>query len=237
MKRISTAIIFLFFTASTSLFAKQIALTPHAYLGFTNLGTTYSNDKQPDSRPLFQNMMFGAGLEAKYAFTKSIGIQGGINYMFNSVGDSSSATITILKKTTTTTIDSTSSYSSIDIPLLLSFSSGAITLEAGPNFSIPLGTLNNKITTTISSELTGSSTTDTVPGTINIKNAIIPGLLFGVEYSMKAGKGKLLLGGRYILDFSPVTSVTKDNDGNVISETALFTRRGLLLNVGYNINL
>jgi len=223
-------------TAATAKSKTNVSLIPHGYIGLTNCGTSYAGDTQPEKRPLGQNILAGGGLEANIGLTNMLGIQTGINYMWNNVGSEKVTSNTILGTTVTTDTKSTYTYSSLDFPVLLTLKVSSFSLEAGPYLSLPVG----KVTNATSAKITGGSSSSNSSGSSEneFSNKVLFGLMFGGNYETKAGPGKLVAGARYMLDFSPVTVITlKDADGKTTSTADLFTRRALLLNLGYKISL
>lgn len=105
-------------------------------------------------------------------------------------------------------------YYTVDVPLLLVLNIKKINVSIGPYASIPIGNLK------------GSKSFDNVD--INSDTKINFGFIGGFSYEHTYGIGRCIIGARYITDFIPV----KDDDDN-----AIFTRRGLLLDLGYKVPL
>jgi len=124
-----------------------------------------------------------------------------------------------------------SSYSSLDIPILLRYSfrdRPSFGVEAGPYLSIPLGKMKYSL-------VDGSQSTDPTleePVSINLNF----GMAIGIFAGFPLGPGRITGNIRYIFDFLPV----KGNifyDFNTLypqfMNTDLFYRRGILMMLGY----
>ncbi len=224
--------------ASVSVATAAPILLPHVYSGLTNLGSSYANDFKPESRPIGNNLMAGAGLELNIPFGGNFGVQTGVNYFYNNIGYKDSSKTTVGITTWSSESDYTSSYSSIDIPVFLTLKYNKFNFELGPYLSIPVGKLDEKYKST----KTVNSTTTNSEGSndYNLKPGVNFGLAFGGGYEERMGLGRLLVGARYMLDFTPVSTRTTstNRDGTTsTTDTELFTRRGLLIDVGFKIPL
>lgn len=216
----------------------KVTLIPHANIGLSNLGSSFTNESENSNvtKPMGQNILVGGGLEAKFALTKQIGVQTGLNFMSNNLGTKYSKSGTVLN--TTTTIESTMTYSSLEIPVLMTFDINTFTLEAGPYVSVPLGKLNQKGSTSIKLNNNDPAVSNYSSAT-DLNTKLNFGFLVGGDWKKKISGGTLVLGARYITDFSPTQSVLLDSEGKKVedSEGDLFTRRGLLFNAGFSFAL
>lgn len=226
--------------ASISVATAAPIVLPHVYGGLTNLGSSYANKNfTPDSRPIANNYMVGGGLELNIPFG-DFGVQTGINYFYNNIGykNSGSGTVPIVGTPTSYVHNYTSTYSSVDIPVMLTLKYNKFNFELGPYLSIPVGKLNGR---NYGSDTIGNSTTTyDQSDEYELKPGVNFGLVFGGGYEERMGLGRLLIGARYMLDFTPVSvrTYTTDSNGNKQAvDTAQFTRRGLLLDVGFKVPL
>lgn len=245
MKKISKTFIaviaFAFISITASAKSKtKITLIPHGNVGLSNLGSSFSNESENSKikKPMDQNFIFGGGLEAQFSLTKQIGIQTGLNFMNNSLGTKYTNTNTLFNVTTTTTVKSTATYSSLEIPVLMTFNVNTFTLEAGPYISIPLGNLNRKgsYSTKINEK---DPTVTNYSSETNLNTKLNLGILVGGDWKKKITGGTLVLGARYLSDFNPTQSILLNEKGEKVSdsESDLFTRRGLLFNAGFLFSL
>ncbi len=218
----------------------KVTLIPHANIGLSNLGSSFTNESENSNvtKPMGQNILVGGGLEAKFALTKQIGVQTGLNFMSNNLGQKYSKSVTSSLINTTTTVKSTATYSSLEIPVLMTFDINTFTLEAGPYVSVPLGQLTQKGSTSIKIN-NNDPTSSNYSTTTDLNTKLNFGFLLGGDWKKKISGGTLVLGARYITDFSPTQSVLLDSEGKKVedSEGDLFTRRGLLFNAGFSFAL
>lgn len=155
----------------------------------------------------------GFGIYGKYNLAKSpnLGFQAEINFLFNNGReiDFSVGGITVKEKFY---------YSSMDIPLMIMYDFPirkiAVSPMLGINFSIPLGKMTEKAS---------SDYTNDVKQDFKINSRFIPGMIFGLGLSFKAGPGAIAFNVRYVLDFIPIK----------VEDAELFTRRGLQISAGY----
>ena len=207
--------------------AKGIAVGVHGYLG-EGWGSAYDNtsyDSLP--KPFGENLYFGGGAYFSYGFKSALAIQPEVNFRVNNIGSRSTFTSSILGTTTTTT---RWTYNSVDIPVLLTYQYKKFNLLIGPYISIPVSGLSS--TTTIESS-SGSSSTN--PGTVtDTLSGVTFGATVGLEYAMRMGPGRLVIGGRYFHDFNPVKYETTDGEGNK-STTNFFYRGAAEVTVGFQM--
>ena len=182
-----------------------------------NAGTSASEELPG----IYQNKLLvggGAALFGKYNFTPTFGLQAelsiignnGLKYEIDFYDD----------RYGYVTGSMTYSYTSLDIPVLLSFDvisreRFCFTLFAGPYISFPTSKLK------VSVEEGAVSGTD--QGDIN--SAVIFGLTGGVSGAFSLGKGAIIADIRYNLDFIPIN----------VENTNLFTRRFLAISAGYQL--
>ena len=182
------------------------------------------------TKPFAANMLYGGGAFVNLPINGTIGIQPEVNYMVNNAGYT--ATDSVFKGAATVTTANTLTYSSVDIPVFLTFKAQKFTLLAGPYISIPVSTLNWAYTQTASSSLI--SITPSGSSQYDLKKPVF-GLALGANVAERMGGQYLILGARYMLDFSPVTTVETSN--NTTTETKIYTRRGLTLDAGIRFAL
>ena len=205
--------------------AKGIAVGVHGYLG-EGWGSAYADTDSQPQKPFGENLYFGGGAYFSYGFKSALAIQPEVNFRVNNIGSRSSVTVPLVGTTTTTT---RWTYNSVDIPVLLTYQYKKFNLLIGPYISIPVSGLSS--TTTIersSGSSTGSGTvTDTLSG-------VTFGATVGLEYAMRMGPGRLVIGGRYFHDFNPVKYETTDGEGNK-STTNYFYRGAAEVTVGFQM--
>ena len=128
------------------------------------------------------------------------------------------------------TANASSTYLSIDIPLIVTYDISAgpvvITPMVGMNFSIPLGKLKYKTEYTAKIEGYGEEKEEFTEE-LDIDPRFIPGIVAGVEVGLPLGPGSLVADLRYVNDF---TNVTIASEGESME---LFTRRNFNISVGY----
>ena len=185
--------------------AKGIAVGVHGYLGEV-WGSAYADDSQPQ-KPFGENLYFGGGAYFSYGFKSALAIQPEVNFRVNNIGRRSSYTSALLGTTTTTTTRWT--YNSVDIPVLLTYQYKKFNLLIGPYISIPVSGLSS--TTTIETSSGSNTGSGTVADTLS---GVTFGATVGLEYAMRMGPGRLVIGGRYFHDFNPVKYETTDGEGN-----------------------
>ena len=182
-----------------------------------NAGTSASEELPG----IYQNKLLvggGAALFGKYNFTPTFGLQAelsiignnGLKYEIDFYDDMYGYV----------TGSMTYSYTSLDIPVLLSFDvisreRFCFTLFAGPYISFPTSKLK------VSVEEGSVSGTDQG----DIDSAVIFGLTGGVSSAFSLGKGAIIADIRYNLDFIPIN----------VENTNLFTRRFLAISAGYQL--
>lgn len=182
-----------------------------------NAGTSASEELPRE----YQNKLLvggGAALFGKYNFTPTFGLQAelsiignnGLKYEIDFYDDMYGYV----------TGSMTYSYTSLDIPVLLSFDvisreRFCFTLFAGPYISFPTSKLK------VSVEEGSVSGTDQG----DIDSAVIFGLTGGVSSAFSLGKGAVIADIRYNLDFIPIN----------VENTNLFTRRFLAISAGYQL--
>ncbi len=182
-----------------------------------NAGTSASEELPRE----YQNKLLvggGAALFGKYNFTPTFGLQAelsiignnGLKYEIDFYDDMYGYV----------TGSMTYSYTSLDIPVLLSFDvisreRFCFTLFAGPYISFPTSKLK------VSVEEGSVSGTDQG----DIDSAVIFGLTGGVSSAFSLGKGAIIADIRYNLDFIPIN----------VENTNLFTRRFLAISAGYQL--
>ncbi len=182
-----------------------------------NAGTSASEELPRE----YQNKLLvggGAALFGKYNFTPTFGLQAelsiignnGLKYEIDFYDDMYGYV----------TGSMTYSYTSLDIPVLLSFDvisreRFCFTLFAGPYISFPTYKLK------VSVEEGSVSGTDQG----DIDSAVIFGLTGGVSSAFSLGKGAIIADIRYNLDFIPIN----------VENTNLFTRRFLAISAGYQL--
>lgn len=176
--------------------------------------TTLKNNGATVANPFEKNMLYGGGAFVNLPINGTVGVQPEVNYMVNNAG------VTVTKSNLTTT--HTVTYNSIDIPVLLTYKAQKFTFLVGPYISIPVSKLN--ITDVI--PVIGSQ-----PDSKEISTKPIFGMAFGANVAERMGGQYLILGARYMLDFSGI-GYTDSN--NVEYE---FTRRGLTLDAGIRFAL
>jgi hypothetical protein len=186
------------------------------------------------TKPFAANMLYGGGAFVNLPINGTVGIQPEVNYMVNNAGYTGTSTTSILGVSATVTSANTLTYSSVDIPVFLTFKAQKFTLLAGPYISIPVSTLNCAYTTTGSTNLSSSTGTSSGSSQYDLKKPVF-GLALGANVAERMGGQYLILGARYMLDFSPVTTVETSN--NTTTETKIYTRRGLTLDAGIRFAL
>lgn len=210
-------------TAVSLASAKGIAVGVHGYLG-EGWGSAYADDSQPQ-KPFGENLYFGGGAYFSYGFKSALAIQPEVNFRVNNIGSRNSTTL--LGNTTTTTNRWT--YNSVDIPVLLTYQYKKFNLLIGPYISIPVSGLSYTRTTTLNGD--SSTTSGTVVDTLS---GVTFGATVGLEYAMRMGPGRLVVGGRYFHDFNPVKYESTDSDGNK-STTNYFYRGAAEVTVGFQM--
>ena len=206
--------------ASIALAVADPIVIGHGYLGFGALGTTFNYDEMveygtEDEKPsvfgaFFSNLEYGAGASINIPFGGYFGVQAGVDFYVNSAGfktDEHNYTFT---------------YTSLDIPLLFTAKLEKWNFALGPYLSIPLGNV--------------TATRDT-SGSLTYKNGrkVNFGITAGVGYEERMGMGRIVFGGRYMLDF--LDNFVDDPDNVAGKSEFNFTRRSLLIDVGYKLPL
>ncbi|MEE3312633.1 MAG: porin family protein [Treponema sp.] len=206
--------------ASIAIAAADPIVVGHGYLGFGALGTTFNYDEMTpypgmeDKDPsvfgaFFSNLEYGAGASINIPFGGYFGVQAGVDFYVNSAGF----------KTDYTTL--TFTYTSLDIPLLFTAKLEKWNFALGPYLSIPLGNVT----------ATTSSRTETYKNGRKINF----GITAGVGYEERLGMGRIVFGGRYMLDF--LDNFVDDPDNFSGKSEFKFTRRALLIDIGYKLPL
>lgn len=179
-----------------------------------NAGSTLEGD--PSYIDMLENEVLvggGAALYGKYNFTPLIGLQtelsilgiNGCKYSFSNYNGSGVITY---------------SYTSFDIPLLLTFDvlrreRIGLTLFAGPYVSFPISQLK------FSGIVYGESGSESA----KIESVALVGMTGGVSTAFSVGIGAIVADIRYNLDFMPIS----------VESTDIFTRRFLAISVGYQL--
>lgn len=218
--------------------AKSLGLTlgVHGTFG-ENWGTSWSEDtlsKDYDAeKPFGSNMVFGGGAFVNIPLVSALGLQPEVNYMVNNGGFINTYKGSLLGVTGTITAENSYKYSSIDIPVFLSVKFLKFNFLAGPYISIPVSQLDitgdNKIETSF-----GNTTIDPDPSSTSydISSSPLFGMAFGFDYINRIGLVRLVVGARYMLDFTPVAIKNSDD-----TKKEIFTRRALTANLGVAIPL
>lgn len=126
----------------------------------------------------------------------------------------------------------TNCYSTtIDIPILFTFNYPVMeTLSIGggigPYFSIPVK---------MDSKMDSNGNTTTISGDAYVSSYINPGVAFDVNGAYKLGPGSIVLDFRYMLDLTPTRLVAKAKDTGNVSDVAAYTRRILVIGLGYQV--
>lgn len=119
----------------------------------------------------------------------------------------------------------------IDIPILFTFTypvMDALSIGGGlgPYFSIPVG-IDFFI------DVEGSKTE--VFSDAYVSSYINPGVAFDVNGAYKLGPGSIVLDFRYMLDLTPTRLVAKAKDTGNVTDEAAYTRRILVIGLGYQM--
>ena len=206
--------------------AKGIAVGVHGYLG-EGWGSAYADTDSQPQKPFGENLYFGGGAYFSYGFKSALAIQPEVNFRVNNIGYRNSVKNPLTGTTTTTTTRWT--YKSVDIPVLLTYQYKKFNLLIGPYISIPVSGLS--YTTTIERSSGSTSGSGTVVDTLS---GVTFGATVGLEYAMRMGPGRLVVGGRYFHDFNPVKYETTDGEGNK-STTNYFYRGAAEVTVGFQM--
>lgn len=214
--------------ASIALAVADPIIVGHGYFGFGALGTTFEKSSTSiqypakgtygydDEASVFgafgKNLEFGGGLAVNIPFGGYFGIQPGVDFYVNTAGFKSGDYIYDFN------------YLSLDIPVLFTIKLDKWNFSIGPNFSIPLGDVTKTYT----------YSNGTVTEKITNEQKWNVSLSVGVGYEERLGMGRLVFGGRYLLDFLPI-----HNDKSSVTDIDYFnfTRRSLLIDIGYKLPL
>lgn len=200
--------------ASVAIASADIILLPHVYGGL-GLGTTEGKDAKDFMETTATSWLLGAGLGLNIPFGGYFGIQPGVDFYYN----------TINAEAKVGSADGSASYASLDIPLIFTVKYNKFNFGIGPYLSIPVGKLS------YDGDLfkdEGVSWKDR-----DIATAVNFGLSFEAGYEERLGLGRCLIFVRYMLDFLPteIEGAAGEDDAKI------FTRRGLLLDLGYKLPL
>ena len=202
------------------------------------LGTALDKDITDDGFKLdaFQTMNMGGGLFLNFPIASGIGIQPEVNYNYNTIHMTATTTNDSAKYKSVTTV--AASYSTIDIPVNVTYKFDKFTFLVGPVFTIPVG----NIATVTHNETTLNSTTTKSDneGDLTLGSNFIMGMDVGLEYSMRIGMIQGFGGVRYNLDFMPMKAKeeTKNSDGSTTTTyEELATRRTLAVTIGARVAL
>ncbi|MBR6295240.1 MAG: PorT family protein [Treponema sp.] len=202
--------------ASIAIAAADPIVVGHGYLGFGALGTTFNKDEMGFTEKVdvfgafFKNLDFGAGAEINIPFGGYFGVQAGVDFYVNNASyKAEEDTYTF-------------NYYSLDIPLLFTAKLEKWNFALGPYLSIPLGDV-------ISSRESSDGVT-----ALKCATKVNFGITAGVGYEERLGMGRILFGGRYMLDFLPMKSAETTASDKRWFE---FTRRALLIDIGYKLPL
>ena len=211
--------------------AKGIAVGVHGYLG-EGWGSAYADTDSQPQKPFGENLYFGGGAYFSYGFKSALAIQPEVNFRINNIGYRSSATVAGVTTTDTTRW----TYNSVDIPVLLTYQYKKFNLLIGPYISIPVSGLSyTNVHTVANSPVSALNGTTETSGTVrDTLSGVTFGATVGLEYAMRMGPGRLVVGGRYFHDFNPVKYETTDGDGNK-STTNYFYRGAAEVTVGFQL--
>jgi len=170
------------------------------------------------SDPFDLNMLYGGGAFINLPIAANFGVQPEVNYMVNNTGYK-------MEDDSSNWMSACISYNSIDIPVLFTYKALKFNFLVGPYISIPVGDFS------VVSKDSSSTADDTWTGTIASKTLF--GMMFGFNVAERMGGQYLILGARYMLDFSPIQM--KDSTSGDVSD--LYTRRALLVNAGIRFAL
>ena len=195
----------------------------HAYFG-VGLGSqvTQSNgdpmgkgtlidDSKSYSWNFGSNLDFGAGVAINIPFGDYFGFQPGVDFYVNNVGYHYENNVKN---------DTTFTYLSLDIPLLLTAKINKWNFSIGPYVSIPLGPVSATVSTS-SDKFEGNHSWGSI------------GAVVGVGYEQRIGLGRLVIGGRYMHDFMPIDVKSRNTDTTVYK----LYRGALAVDVAYKIPL
>lgn len=201
--------------ASIAIAAADPIVVGHGYLGFGALGTTFNKDKlvyteDPSVFGAFgKNISFGGGVGINIPFGGYFGVQPGVDFYVNNAGFKDG--------------DNTYAftYYSLDIPVLFTAKLEKWNFSIGPYLSIPVGKLF-------------ANCNDGGFENYDCAKPVNFGITAGVGYEERLGMGRIVFGGRYMLDFLPTQDKKEDTSGN---NYVNFTRRALLIDIGYKLPL
>ncbi len=232
MKKITKMALAMVAAAVTSVSAASavdLSVVPHVSggipLGATFDETTEKNikDAKDAGADVGKSMgpMLSLGCEVNIGLVDlgavQLGCQAGVNYTYTSYGYYSKAAS--YKSTIAL------GWSTIDFPILATVTAGIFEAEVGPYLSIPVGKMTFKSEYEMGGA-SGSSKDETSMTGVNF------GLILGAAAEPQVGPGKLHIGARYLMDFTPTK--VKPEVGDPME---VLTRRGLQLDVGYKIKL
>lgn len=202
------------------------------------LGTALDKDLTDVGYELdaFQTMNMGGGLFLNFPIASGIGIQPEVNYNYNIIHMTATSTNDVISTKSVTT--TTATYSTIDIPVNITYKFNKFTFLVGPVFTIPVGNIatvtHNE--TTVGSTVTKNDSNDE----LTLGSNFIMGMDVGLEYSMRIGMIQGFGGVRYNLDFMPMKSKTETTNSNGSTTTTydeLATRRTLAVTIGARVAL
>lgn len=198
-------------TLASATFAEGITVGLRGIIG-TPVGTSIETDDT--DLDLGESIIGGGALFGKFLIpaVKALGIQPEIGITYNKIGVEYDYGVG--------TSNSTVSYTSLDIPVLVTYDFNindnfAITPEFGPKVAFPLGKL----------EYGGDA-----DGDADVDSNVLFSLVFGVAASYKVGPGAIVGDIRYDLGLTKLAQDVDVGDGDIA------TPRGLLFSVGYGIN-
>lgn len=186
----------------------------HGFVNLNALGTSFKQEEISDvsSFGAFgKNVSVGGGVGVNIPFGGYFGVQPGIDIYANRLGYKFEGS------------DSTYAYSyvSMDIPVLFTAKVEKWNFQLGPYLSIPLGKLKG----------VGTFGSYSIESESDITSNVLVGMLFGVGYEERLGLGRIVFGANYMLDFMPI-------EYEVLGGTEKgFTRRGLIIDIGYKVPL
>jgi hypothetical protein len=166
-----------------------------------------------------------AGIIWEISLRSNLGLRTEFNVFKNNAGYNTYGSLHDFGLTTSGNYSNTYSSFSFDIPLLLTYSFQRIAFLAGPYFSLPenwFTGLARKTSYSYTSGTTGAVSTSFSMDPKKITSSRF-GLATGVEYRLPLTiPGEVTVDARYILDLTSINSV--------------YTRRGLLVSIGYNFH-
>ena len=188
----------------------------HGFVNMNAFGSSYeadlpSSDKMSAFGAFGDNVSIGGGIGVNIPFAGYFGVQPGVDVYGNRIGFKYDNSDNIYAF----------SYVSLDIPVLFTAKVEKWNFALGPYLSIPLGDLK----VTMKNGSSESSIDRDVSSSVNV------GLLLGVGYEERLGLGRIVFGARYMLDFMPIETKV----GSTTHKD--FTRRGLIIDIGYKVPL